>query len=97
MGETLAALKFETMVDAGGIGGKVESSFGVDEPSTVAKMLEWIDLEDPARPFFLTYLPTAGHHPYASSGAGPFAGSDDLTAYKNAIHEGDSAIAILLQ
>lgn len=96
MGETLAALKFETMVDAGGIGGRVESSFGVDEPSTVTKMLEWIDRGDAARPFFLTYLPTAGHHPYASSGAGPFTGSDDLSAYKNAIHEGDAAVATLI-
>lgn len=96
MGETLAALKFQTMVDAGGIGGRVESSFGVDEPSTVKKMLEWIDGGDASRPFFLTYLPTAGHHPYASSGPGPFSGSDDLSAYKNAIHEGDAAIATFL-
>lgn len=96
MTETLATLQFETMVDAGGIGGRVESSFGVDEPSTVTKMFEWIDQGDPARPFFLTYLPTAGHHPYASSGAGPFGTGDDLSAYKNAIHEGDAAIATFL-
>lgn len=95
MTETMALLRFETGVDAGGIGGRVESSFGVDEPSTVTKMLEWIDREA-TRPFFLTYLPTAGHHPYESSGNGPFAQTDDLSAFKNAIHEGDAAIALLL-
>jgi hypothetical protein len=95
MTETMGLLKFQHSVDAGGIGGRVESSFGVDEPSTVAKMLEWID-GDATRPFFLTYLPTAGHHPYASSGAGPFPRTDDLSAFKNAIYEGDEAIAALL-
>jgi arylsulfatase A-like enzyme len=97
-------------VDAGGISGRAESSFGVDEPSTVTKALEWIDRRDrrdrrdgndgndgnDARPFFLTYLPTAGHHPYASSRPGPFPSSDDLSAFKNSIHEGDEAIAMLL-
>jgi arylsulfatase A-like enzyme len=95
MTETLALLKFQDSVDAGGISGRVESSFGVDEPSTVAKMLEWID-RDATRPFFLTYLPTAGHHPYASSGAGPFPQTDDLSAFKNAIYEGDQAISTFL-
>ena len=95
MTETMGLLKFETGVDAGGISGRVESSFGVDEPSTVAKALEWIDRQDP-RPFFLTYLPTAGHHPYASSGNGPFPQTDDLSAFKNSIHEGDQAIATML-
>src|SRR5687767_5827382 len=95
MTETMALFKFEDTGDAGGISGRVDSRFGVDEPSTIAKMLEWID-RDVTRPFFLTYLPTAGHHPYASSGAGPFPQSDDLSAFKNAIHEGDEAISTLL-
>jgi phosphoglycerol transferase MdoB-like AlkP superfamily enzyme len=95
MTEMMALMQFETGVDAGGISGRVESSFGVDEPSTVTKALEWIDRQD-GRPFFLTYLPTAGHHPYASSGKGPFPQTDDLSAFKNAIHEGDQAIATLL-
>ena len=95
MTEMMALLKFEHSVDAGGISGRVESSFGVDEPSTVTRMLEWIDQDD-TRPFFLTYLPTAGHHPYASSGAGPFMQTDDLSAFKNAIYEGDQAISTLL-
>ena len=95
MTETIGLLKFDHNVDAGGISGRVESSFGVDEPSTVAKMLEWID-QDAARPFFLTYLPTAGHHPYASNGTGPFPKTDDLSAFKNAIYEGDAALSTLL-
>ncbi len=95
MTETMALLRFENSVDAGGISGRVESSFGVDEPSTVAKALEWID-RDATRPFFLTYLPTAGHHPYASSGAGPFPQTDDRSAFKNAVFEGDAAISTLL-
>jgi lipoteichoic acid synthase len=95
MTETMALLQFETGVDAGGISGRVQSSFGVDEPSTVTKALEWIDRKD-ARPFFLTYLPTAGHHPYASSAPGPFPQTDDLSAFKNSIHEGDAAIAALM-
>ena len=95
MTETTALLKFDHSVDAGGISGRVESSFGVDEPSTVARMLEWID-QDSTRPFFLTYLPTAGHHPYASSGAGPFPQTDDRSAFKNAIHEGDAALSTFL-
>jgi hypothetical protein len=95
MTEMMGLLGFEHSVDAGGISGRVESSFGVDEPSTVGKMLEWID-GDATRPFFLTYLPTAGHHPYASSGGGPFPQTDDLSAFKNAIYEGDAALATLL-
>jgi lipoteichoic acid synthase len=95
MTEMMALLQFQTGVDAGGISGRVESSFGVDEPSTVTKALEWIDRKDD-RPFFLTYLPTAGHHPYASSGPGPFPQTDDLAAFKNSIHEGDQAIGTLL-
>ena len=58
---------YETTEDAGDIGGVRESSFGVDEPSTVARMLRWIDAVPPGSRFFLTYLPIAGHHPYESA------------------------------
>jgi arylsulfatase A-like enzyme len=85
---------FDTLEDAGAIGGRVESSFGVDEPSTVARMLEWIDRAG-EQPFFITYLPAAGHHPYATAAPGPFVGDGDLVAYKNALHEGDGALAVL--
>ena len=55
---------FDVLADAGDIGGRRESSFGVDEESTVARMLEWIDRVPPRERFFVTYLPIAGHHPY---------------------------------
>ena len=87
---------FETLEDAGAIGGQRESSFGVDEPSTVARVLSWIDGRDRSRPFFVAYLPVAGHHPYATAEPGPFSGEGDLIAYKNALHDGDASIARLL-
>jgi phosphoglycerol transferase MdoB-like AlkP superfamily enzyme len=58
---------FETAEDAGAIGGNVQSSFGVDEPATVARMLAWIDRGKSGR-FLLTYLPVAGHHPRPAGG-----------------------------
>jgi arylsulfatase A-like enzyme len=88
---------FDTLEDAGAIGGHVHSSFGVDEAAAVARMLAWIDARD-GRPFFITYLPIAGHHPYVSNVPGPFdaGGSDDFPRYLNALHESDQALAALL-
>jgi hypothetical protein len=87
---------FDVREDAGVIGGEIESSFGVDEPSTVARMLGWIDGRDAFRPFFLVYLPIAGHHPYATPEPGPFAGEGALGDYKNALWYADRALASLL-
>src|SRR5258708_31797093 len=56
---------YQTLEDAGDIGGERESSFGIDEPSTVRRILSWIDAA-PREPFFVSYLPVAGHHPYAT-------------------------------
>ena len=88
---------FHTTEDAGAIGGQVESSFGVDEPSTVARLLSWIDRRDRQRPFFVSYMPIAGHHPYDTPSRGPFAGEGELSAYKNALRYGDQSIAALLE
>ncbi len=88
---------YDTLADAGDIGGNRNSSFGVDEPSTVGRMLQWIDAQDSGRPFFLTYLPIAGHHPYESSAAGPFDEHDEFGRYRNALHEGDAALGTLMQ
>lgn len=96
MDAVVAAQGFETVEDAASIGGNVESSFGVDEPSTVASILSWIDREPADRPFLLTYLPVAGHHPYEAPEAGPFAGDGDAIAYRNALHYGDRALGALL-
>jgi arylsulfatase A-like enzyme len=87
---------FDTLEDAGAIGGQRESSFGVDEPSTVARALSWIDARDRTRPFFLAYLPIAGHHPYETPAAGPFAGHGELSAYQNALRYADGASAALM-
>ncbi len=66
---------YQTLEDAGDIGGNHESSFGVDEPATVARMLAWIDALPSRQRFFLTYLPIAGHHPYETPERGPFPGA----------------------
>jgi lipoteichoic acid synthase len=87
---------FEVLEDAGHIGGNHESSFGVEEPASVERMLAWIDGLDPDDRFLLTYLPIAGHHPYATSGPGPFPDVDDWGRYRNAIHEGDRSLGTLM-
>src|ERR1017187_1793234 len=50
---------YQTLEDAGDISGSHNSSFGVDEPATVARMLAWIDALLRGQHFFLTYLPIA--------------------------------------
>jgi arylsulfatase A-like enzyme len=87
---------FDLTEDAGTIGGNAESSFGVDEAAAVTRMLEWVDDLGAGEPFFITYLPVAGHHPYASFTPGPFDGTTELDAYRNALHEGDRALGALL-
>ena len=87
---------FDVLEDSGAIGGQVDSSFGVDDASTVQRALEWIASLRGER-FFLTYLPVAGHNPYEVSTPGPFQGRDDFTRYLNALHEGDAALGTLLE
>jgi phosphoglycerol transferase MdoB-like AlkP superfamily enzyme len=87
---------FDVLEDAGAIGGNVRSSFGVDEAATVSRILGWIDRRPPGRPFFATYLPIAGHHPYATPKPGPFPVDNDLGRYRNALHYADEALASLL-
>jgi glucan phosphoethanolaminetransferase (alkaline phosphatase superfamily) len=87
---------FGVLEDAGAIGGNVRSSFGVDEPATVRRMLAWIDGRPPNSPFFVMYLPIAGHHPYFTHGPRTFAGDSDFASYLNAVHEGDEALGTLI-
>jgi lipoteichoic acid synthase len=96
MDAVVARLGFGLAEDAGAIGGVVHSSFGVDEPSTVDHLLRWIDSAPDKAPFFATYLPIAGHHPYATPAAGPFREDSELARYRNALHYGDQALATLL-
>ncbi len=87
---------FQTLEDAGLIGGRHESSFGVDEPSTVARMLSWIDSLAPGERFFLTYLPIAGHHPYEAPGDGPFPDDQEIGRYRNALYYADHSLGALI-
>ena len=75
---------------------RVNSSFGIDETSAVDHILKWIDAPKPADRFFVSYLPIAGHHPYATNGPGPFKGTTEFTPYLNSLHESDAALGRLL-
>jgi hypothetical protein len=88
---------YQTLEDAGDIGGNHNSSFGVDEPATVARMLAWIDRLPRGQQFFLTYLPIAGHHPYAIPEPGPFTGTEEIDQYRNALHYGDVSLGALIE
>lgn len=85
-----------TLEDAGDIGGERESSFGIDEESTVRRMLAWIDVGPRDRPFLLTYLPIAGHHPYPAPGGGPFPKTKEIDCYRNSLHYADESVHALL-
>jgi hypothetical protein len=88
---------FDTLEDAGDIGGNVNSSFGVDEPSAVKRMLSWVDSVPAGKRFFLTYIPVAGHHPYATPDTGPFPNTSEISNYRNALHYGDAALGEFLE
>lgn len=90
---------FDTLEGAAAISGETESSFGVDERSTVARILGWIDETteaETAQPFFVTYMPIAGHHPYDTPEPGPFADDQEIGRYRNALHYADQALGQLL-
>lgn len=87
---------FDVLEDAGAIGGRVDSSFGVDDGSTVRRVLGWIDTIGREAPFFVTYLPTSGHNPYITTIPGPFRNDQDFWRYMNALHESDVAFGTLV-
>jgi hypothetical protein len=87
---------YEALEDAGAIGGNYESSFGVDEPSTVRRALSWIDSIPRGELFFLTYLPIAGHHPYDTPEPGPFPEQKESDRYLNALHYSDASLGAML-
>jgi arylsulfatase A-like enzyme len=87
---------FDVLEDAGDIGGDHESSFGIDEPPTVRRLLGWVDGLPRGTRFFATYIPIAGHHPYETPGPGPFPDRDDIDRYRNAQHYSDAALGELL-
>lgn len=87
---------YGVLEDAGDISGVHDSSFGVDEPSTVRRMLAWIDEQEKGSRFFLTYMPIAGHHPYDTPQPGPFDDEQEIDRYRNALHYADAAIGALI-
>ena len=88
---------YQTLEDAGDIGGNHNSSFGVDEPATVKRMLGWVDALPRDERFFITYLPIAGHHPYETPEPGPFPDNDEIGRYRNALHYADAAVAEFIE
>jgi hypothetical protein len=88
---------FGVLEDAGDIGGNHRSSFGVDEPATVARILAWIDGLRAGERFFVAYLPIAGHHPYATPEPGPFPEPYEIGRYRNALHYGDESLGALMR
>jgi arylsulfatase A-like enzyme len=96
MEQVVRAQGYDTAEDAGAIGGERDSSFGIDEPSVVRRCLRWLDSLPPGRPFLLTYLPIAGHHPYLTPTPGPFPEQEEVGRYHNALRYADDALAQLL-
>lgn len=88
---------YDVLEDAGAIGGDRQSSFGVDDNTTVRRALEWIDSLPRDQRFFLTYLPIAGHHPYDSPEPGPFPEHTESDRYLNALHYADTALGALIE
>ena len=87
---------FELKEDAGHIGGNHESSFGVDEPSAVRRILQWVDALEAGEKFCAMYLPIAGHHPYEVPGEAGCAGATEQQRYLTALHYSDAALGQLL-
>jgi hypothetical protein len=88
---------YQTLEDAGDIGGNHHSSFGVDEPSTVARILSWIDGLPRGQGFMVTYLPIAGYHPYETPERGPFPDREEIGHYRNSLHYGDPSLGTLVK
>ena len=92
MEEVLAPFGFDVRADAGTIGGDAESSFGIDEESTVDALLRWVGGLERDQRFVACYLPIAGHHPYSSPPGGPFPRDTQLGCYANALHYADRSL-----
>jgi phosphoglycerol transferase MdoB-like AlkP superfamily enzyme len=87
---------YDVLEDAGDIGGRRDSSFGVEEPAAVKRTLAWIDAQPRGQRFFATYMPIAGHHPYETPEPGPFPDDAEIDRYRNALHYADASLGALL-
>lgn len=97
MDAVLADRGFDVLEDAGDIGGERESSFGVEEKASVARILEWVDGLERDEPFFVAYLPVAGHHPYDTPERGPFPDETERGRYLNALRYADASVHDLIE
>ena len=89
---------FDVTEDAGAIGGRIDSSFGVDDESTVARVLGWIDSAGSARAFFRHLSADLWDTtPTSRAPPGPFRNDQDFWRYMNALHEGDAALGALVE
>ncbi|MEW5976252.1 MAG: sulfatase-like hydrolase/transferase [Acidobacteriota bacterium] len=61
------------------------------------RILAWLEGLPPGERFFITYLPIAGHHPYATPTPGPFPENDMQGCYLNSLHDADAALGLLMQ
>jgi len=97
MRDVIADRGFDVLEDGATIGGQFRSSFGVDEASTVRKLLAYVDGLPAHHPFFAVYSPIAGHHPYHAPGNGPrpFAERSPADAYANDLFVSDAAFGEL--
>lgn len=88
---------FQRLEDGASVGGAFSSSFGVDEPATVRRLLAFVDGLQPGERFFAVYMPIAGHHPYHAPGQGPrpFVERVPADAYANDLFVGDAAFGQL--
>lgn len=91
---------FSHLWDAEQIGGRYATSFGVDEPATVAQVLAFFDQVPPGARAFAMYLPITGHHPYHAPGPPtrpqPFGTAREIDHYRNDLFLGDKALAQLI-
>jgi Sulfatase len=88
---------YDLLEDAGDIGGRRESSFGIDEPSTIRRLLRWVDGLPRGQRFLATWIPIAGHHPYETPEPGPFPDDEEIDRYRNAQHYADASLGALLR
>ncbi|HVT07444.1 MAG TPA: sulfatase [Polyangia bacterium] len=88
---------FQRLEDGATVGGAFSSSFGVDEPATVRRLLSFVDGLQAGERFFAVYMPIAGHHPYHAPGQGPrpFVERVPADAYANDLFVGDAAFGLL--
>lgn len=98
MADMVEGRGFDVLADAAVIGGPHAASFGTDDRSTVAKLLEFVDAGPAERPFFALYMPIAGHHPYRTPGAGrrPFPAVSEQDHHRNDLYAGDEALGELI-